>query len=192
MKHVFINNVYVFIFITKLCFFLLLNKVTCLFRLCTLFPQPLVLFPASEEGGKWACEDKYSIKIRVEWTGNCFRFTNNDDIKFYSGTNWSIFFCKANEIDIRPYLYYYSEWNSAIGYDNIILRCRTSKFGQGGVLCLRSVVRNRTGLFYTFFSRRCRARMEVNILGVIHGLRSALLDMFLVWSGKCLLKTNRQ
>ena len=33
MECMFINHFYVCIFITKLCFFLLLNKVTCLFKL---------------------------------------------------------------------------------------------------------------------------------------------------------------
>ena len=50
MKHMFINHVYVCIFITKMCFLILHNKETCSFRLLTLFPQPLVLFPAWEEG----------------------------------------------------------------------------------------------------------------------------------------------
>ena len=69
----FINDVYTCIFITKLCFFLLLNKVTCLSRLRTLFTRPLVLFPAWEEGGRRACEDttilpQYIVFFKLVWS----------------------------------------------------------------------------------------------------------------------------
>ena len=42
------------------------------------------------------------------------------------------------------------------------------------------MMRNRSGLFHTFFSRDSFALLEVNIPWVIHGFRSALLYMFLV------------
>ena len=47
-------------------------------------------------------------------------------------------------------------------------------------LCLRQMVRYRSGLLCAFFSRCRFSRMEVNIPGVIHGLRCALSYTFLV------------
>ena len=44
MKHIFNNHVYVCIFITKFCFILVLNKVTCLSRLRTLYTSIRLLY----------------------------------------------------------------------------------------------------------------------------------------------------
>ena len=90
MEYIFINHVYICIFITKLWFVLLLNKVTCLFRLRTLFPHPLVLFPAWEEGGMRTCEDTN----RTPGVDRCFPkqwmslLTNLTDTYNQSTTPW--------------------------------------------------------------------------------------------------------
>ena len=57
-------------------------------------------------------------------------------------------------------------------------------------LCLRYPVKNHSGFWRAFFSRRRFLRIAASIPGVIQGLPFPQLEMFLVWMGKCSLKTE--
>ena len=57
-------------------------------------------------------------------------------------------------------------------------------------LSLRYSVKNRSGFWWAFFSRRRFLRIAACIPGVIQALLFPQLEMFLVWMGKCSLNTE--